>query len=283
MPAQRGGLVVDAAHHQAVAMSSAIAEPRVVLAVAAAAAVVLVAARWPRMQARRPPGAPQGEAGERHLRRRAHAATPWRRLSRDSPTASTLPIVALAVAVGLVVLGPPAAAFVGALMAAAGPLRRRTQATTHRRLIDAALPDAVETLVLVIQAGLTPSQAMAAASDLVPEPLRPAFAAIDHRLQRGQRLSDALAALPDHLGPGAAPLADAISGADRYGLPLAPLLDGLADDARADRRRLSDTYARTLSVRLSFPLVICTLPAFVLLAIVPTLLGTLSSLRGSGP
>jgi tight adherence protein C len=263
-------------------VSSAIVEPRLVPAVAAAAAVVLVAARSPRSQVRRPPGAPHGEA-ERHLRGRAHAPTSWRRLSRGSPSAPAVPIVALAVAVCLVVFGPPTAAFVAALLAAAGPLHRRKQATRQRRLIDAALPDAVETLVLVIQAGLTPSQAMAAASDLVPEPLRPAFAAIGHRLQRGQRLADALAALPDHLGPGAAPLADAISGADRYGLPLAPLLDRVADDARAGRRRLSDTYARTLSVRLSFPLVVCTLPAFVLLAIVPTLLGTLSSLRGSGP
>jgi tight adherence protein C len=104
-----------------------------------------------------------------------------------------------------------------------------------------------------------------------------------HQLARGRRLADALAALPGVLGPGAQPVAEAIGAADRYGLPLGPVLERLADDARATRRRLAEAHARTLPVRLSFPLVTCTLPSFVLLAIVPAVLGTLSSLRGTGP
>jgi len=49
--------------------------------------------------------------------------------------------------------------------------------------------------------------------------------------------------------------------------------------ARQQRRRDSDAAARELPVRLAVPLVLCTLPSFVLLAIVPLLLGALSSLH----
>ena len=70
-----------------------------------------------------------------------------------------------------------------------------------------------------------------------------------------------------------------MAGADRDGLPLGPVLDRLADEARAARRRLGEAEARRLPVRLTFPLVTCTLPSFVLLAIAPAVLGALSTLR----
>ena len=78
-------------------------------------------------------------------------------------------------------------------------------------------------------------------------------------------------------------LATAVAAAERDGLPLAPVLERLATDARADRRRAGEAAARRLPVQLSFPLVVCTLPSFVLLAIAPAVLGALSTLRGRAP
>jgi pilus assembly protein TadC len=89
--------------------------------------------------------------------------------------------------------------------------------------------------------------------------------------------------LPRRLGQIAQPLADALALADRYGTPLPPVIDRLADEARAQRRRNSEAAARQLPVRLAFPLVGCTLPSFVLLTIVPLMAGALSSLRGLMP
>jgi hypothetical protein len=66
-------------------------------------------------------------------------------------------------------------------------------------------------------------------------------------------------------------------------LPLTPVLDRLTDEANAGRRRAGEAAARRLPVRLSFPLVVCTLPSFVLLAIAPAVLGALSTVRGSAP
>ena len=59
------------------------------------------------------------------------------------------------------------------------------------------------------------------------------------------------------------------------------MLDQLAVEVRASRRRLDQADARKLPVRLSFPLVACTLPSFVLLAIAPAVIAAISSLGGS--
>jgi tight adherence protein C len=145
------------------------------------------------------------------------------------------------------------------------------------------LPDLVELIVIALRAGTTPAAALSLVAPNSPAPLRPALAEVEHRLRRGQRLADALPAFIELLGHEATVFVDALATADRYGLPLAPVLDRLADDIRAERRRRAEAQARTLPVKLAFPLVVCTLPSFVLLAIVPALLGALSTLRGSAP
>ncbi len=146
-----------------------------------------------------------------------------------------------------------------------------------------ALPDLIELVIVAVRAGLTPSAAIAIAGHHAPPDVRPVVDEVVLRLQRGLRLADALGAFPERLGPRAATFADALATADRYGLALEPVLDRLAADARTERRRHAEEYARTLPVRLAFPLVVCTLPGFVLLAIVPALLGALSTLRGLAP
>jgi tight adherence protein C len=146
-----------------------------------------------------------------------------------------------------------------------------------------ALPDAIELVVLAIRSGLSPSGAIEAIASQAAWPLRDTFTEVVHRLHRGQRLADALDAFLDQLGPAAAGFADALATADRYGLPIEPVLDRLSIDVRTERRRIAERHARTLPVKLSFPLVVCTLPSFVLLAIVPAVMGALSTLRGSLP
>ena len=145
------------------------------------------------------------------------------------------------------------------------------------------LPDLVELVIVGVRAGCSPSAALRVAGEHAHPALHPALADVEHLLRRGHRLADALQALPAALGPAAAGFADALATADRYGLPIEPVLDRLAADVRTDRRRANERRARTLPVRLAFPLVLCTLPSFVLLAIVPAVLGTLSTLQDRTP
>jgi len=157
--------------------------------------------------------------------------------------------------------------------------RRRTRRRLVARNAQRSLPDAIDLFVLAVRAGHLPTAAVDVVLPHLASSLQPAFAEVSNAVRNGTRFADALRLLPLRLGPHAAPLADSLIAADRYGLPLGPVLDRLADEARQYRRRLVDASARQLPVRLSLPLVLCTLPSFVLLAIVPLLLAAFSSLK----
>jgi len=158
----------------------------------------------------------------------------------------------------------------------ASAARRRSGA---RRQVASDFPDALDLLVLSIRAGYLPAQAVVEISPFLTPTTRDAFECVGVAMNRGMRFADALTCLSVALGPVAEPLVDSLSAADRYGLPLAPVLERLSLEARQQRRRDCDAAARELPVRLAVPLVLCTLPSFVLLAIVPLLLGALSSLH----
>lgn len=190
------------------------------------------------------------------------------------PMALLLGMVGSAVMVGPV---PTVAVFAfGFLYHRTGPRRAQRR---RRRAIERELPDVMDLLTITIRAGLTPRQAVEAIADAPATSCTAAFAEVVRRTQRGQPFADALAALPSELGPGADGITDAIAACDRYGLPLGPLLEQIANEARATRRRLDQADARRLPVKLSFPLVACTLPSFVLLAIAPAVIAALSSLE----
>ena len=186
-------------------------------------------------------------------------------------------VVAVAAAgLGVAIVG-------GACVAATMVSHRRRAERASRQAVAEAMPDAIELLVMCIHAGLTPTQAVGELARLAPPPVRPGFQAAEQRLHRGAGFADALTELTGHCGPSALALVSALGTAVRDGLPLAPVLDRLTDEANAGRRRAGEAAARRLPVRLSFPLVVCTLPSFVLLAIAPAVLGALSTVRGSAP
>lgn len=223
---------------------------------------------------------PRAIAGERRpASPRPSRRTPMRRASSIRAARRASPVVAAAV-LGLATGWTLSIAVVATVMAVrvARPIlaERQRQRSAHRDF-----PDAVDRIVLLVHAGLTPHLAVREAARSSPPSIGPAFDEVGHRLDRGLPLGEALIALPDLLGPRAATLADAFAAADRYGLPLGPMLDQLAGDARAERRRLDEADARRLPVRMTFPLVACTLPAFVLVAIAPAVIAALSSLGGT--
>lgn len=158
------------------------------------------------------------------------------------------------------------------------PLRHAGSAR-RERAVDTALPDVLDLLVVALQAGLPVGEAFRHVATTAPDAARPALDALIDRLDRGERVVDTLPSLVTHWGTRALALVAAVSSAEVAGLPLAPTLDRIADDARAHRRRVAEADARRLPVRLALPLVCCTLPSFVCIAIGPLVIGALSSLR----
>jgi tight adherence protein C len=146
-------------------------------------------------------------------------------------------------------------------------------------LLDAAYGDALDLVVVALRAGHPPLAALRLVAGLAHPCIAPAFSAVVSTVERGERVESAMYRLVDLLGTRAATLADAFTVAMRTGTPLEPVIDRLADDAHAHRRRQAQAAARELPIKLTFPLVICTLPAFALITIAPMLVGALSSLR----
>ncbi len=163
--------------------------------------------------------------------------------------------------------------------------RRLRRAARRQHLLREQFPDAVDLLVILIRAGLTPLQACEVLAERAPSAWLQPFEAVERARQGGLRFVDALDELTTHAGPVGQGILDALSASERYGQPLTSSLDRLSAEGRSTRRRLADIHARKLPVRLSFPLVCCTLPAFVLLTIAPLLAGALHTLttRGSTP
>lgn len=186
-------------------------------------------------------------------------------------------------ALAFVLAGPVGAVAGAGAVVVVGHRGRARREAADRRRVEAELPDAIELLVLCVHAGRSPAQAVGELSQRAPPSVRPGFAAVERQLHRGHLLADALGELPIVLGPAARELAAAVATAEREGLPLAPMLDRLASEARATRRRHGEAAARRLPVQLSFPLVVCVLPSFVLVALAPAVLGALSTLRGTAP
>lgn len=168
-----------------------------------------------------------------------------------------------------------------ALDAAGAAWMRRivARAGVDRDPVSAQQADVIDLFVLALGAGLNVRLGLAAVASHAPPSWADALGAVVERVERGQRVADALETLVDALGDPARPLVRVLAGAERYGTPLLPALDRLAFDARLDRRRRAEEAARRVPVKLLFPLVLCVLPAFGLLTVTPLLASALGALR----
>lgn len=153
-----------------------------------------------------------------------------------------------------------------------GPVvRERADRRRRDAELVAAVPELVDLLRLAVAAGLSVHQVLDVVRPRAPEPFVAPLTEVRRRVALGARLGDALDAL-DRLGDPARPLVSALRAAAFDGVSLAPALERVATDARLQRRRAAEISARRLPVHLLLPLVLCILPAFGLLAVVPLLL-----------
>ncbi|MBV9411454.1 MAG: type II secretion system F family protein [Acidimicrobiia bacterium] len=157
----------------------------------------------------------------------------------------------------------------------------RARRDERRRLaaIAADLPDVVDLFVLGVGAGLTVSLAVATVSRRAVGPLGAELRRVGDEVGVGRRLAEALDDVPSRAGEAVRPLIAALVASERYGAPLGAGLERLAGEVRRDRRRKAEESARRIPVKLLFPLVGCTLPAFALLTVAPLIAGAVRSLH----
>lgn len=140
------------------------------------------------------------------------------------------------------------------------------------------LPAATDLLRVAATAGHTVHGAVSAVGLRGTGPVAAALRSAIEEFDRGVPLADSLAALPDRFGDPIRPLTTTLVMAMETGDPLEPALSRLAERERRRLRRRSEERVRRLPVALLVPLVTLVLPAFVLLAIVPVALTTVTQL-----
>lgn len=214
----------------------------------------------------------------------------WRKRPRQIRSPSPVPHRAgstttatafgLAGAIGVALAVHPVVGIGIGLLVWITPHRRR--ARQQRRLqaeVLEELPEAVDLLRLAISSGLNVHLAVAAVGERLCGPVGIGLVGASWRVRSGMRLADALETLPDSVGEPVRPLVRVLVDGDRYGTDLETALEQLAADSRLLRRRRAEENARRLPLRLLFPLVICILPAFILLTLAPVLAETLTAFR----
>ena len=176
----------------------------------------------------------------------------------------------------------------GASMATTGWwwIRRLTRSSQHRDDI----VDALDELTIMLSAGISLRSAV---QEMTTHPTPAAaalFTAIHRRCEDGDPVADAIEATIAGPHPRDPPTAGdhhrvlaAIASAHRHGAPLGESLGEATRELQRIRDARTRQRIRTLPIRLSAPLAVCILPAFIAIALVPTIAAALAAVRGHTP
>jgi tight adherence protein C len=156
--------------------------------------------------------------------------------------------------------------------------RRRAAARRLAIRRDAA-PAVLDLLGAALLAGLNPHKAVLRVAERPPDVLQDDLGMAAAVLRLGGTPAAALRAAADRSGlDELRAAAAALEVAERWGAPPAEALAARAEALRSRARLHAEAEAGRAAVRLTFPLVLCFLPAFVLLTVVPTVAGSLRAL-----
>jgi Flp pilus assembly protein TadB len=221
-------------------------------------------------------GLPRASSGAR-LRSVLAVRVPRRRV-HTSPTLLRFAAVGLLAASISLVIGGMLGLALGAVTLVAAPAfirRLSTAAETRahaRRVKDA--PHVATLLAACLASGATPEHAVRAVADGFEGPTADGLREVDRALALGEPVDRAFARLwPPALGT-------AIARSAETGAPLVDVLPGVAADLRRDARTTAEVAARSAGVRAVGPLAACFLPAFLLVGVVPVVVGLARSVLG---
>lgn len=201
---------------------------------------------------------------------RPGAATPQRRL---------LAGLGVAVSIWLVLVSwwsVPAGLLAGAVVAIG--LGHVTGESPAQRMLRRQLPEALELLAAAIEAGAPVSRAVSVVASASPAPTRELLGRVTSHLELGRSAADVWNEVAD--GPVWRDAALDLARAERSGTPVEEALRTHAEEARRRRHEAATASARRVGVKSMVPLMVCFLPAFLLVGVVPIIAGLLAGILG---
>lgn len=149
-------------------------------------------------------------------------------------------------------------------------LRRR------REQLVADLPVAVDLLSACLATGAAPEHALLTVGNALGGPVGEELELIHHRLAVGMPPREVWRAVGQH--PQLGPLGRSVDRAAESGASIADGVGRLAAELREAARAEVEARARAVEVKAAAPLGVCLLPAFVLLGVVPMVVGIFTSM-----
>jgi Flp pilus assembly protein TadB len=167
-------------------------------------------------------------------------------------------------------------------MISRGLRRLPTRAEIRRRArLAGDLPACAQLVARALEAGAAPVDALHLVARSLGDPVAAVLGPTVARLRLGADPAVVCADLA--AAEGFAPLARALRRSLTSGAALAESLDRLAEDLQAERHQALDRRARTVGVRAAAPLGLCFLPAFLLVGVVPVVVGMVAQLMAGLP
>jgi tight adherence protein C len=160
------------------------------------------------------------------------------------------------------------------------------RAKRRQKEMQRALPDALDMLVVSVEAGLGLNQAMVRVAeeiDRLSPVLSEQLSLVNMEIRAGTAREEALRNLADRTGlADIASLTGMLIQTDRFGTSVATALRIHADTMRTKRRQRAEEAAAKTTIKLIFPLVFCIFPAMFVVILGPALIQIMQALKGFG-
>jgi tight adherence protein C len=166
----------------------------------------------------------------------------------------------------------------------APPFYVRFRVKSRQKQILRALPDALDMMVVCVEAGLALNQALLRVSEEIVNvsPLMgEQLALVNLEIRAGTPREEALRNLGDRTGvPDIRSLVAMLIQTDRFGTSIATALRVHADTLRSKRRQRAEEAAAKTTIKLIFPLVFFVFPAMFVVILGPALIQIVRTLQG---
>ena len=162
-----------------------------------------------------------------------------------------------------------------------------SEANKRKLEITHALPDALDLMVVCVEAGLALDAAMVKVAEeikLSSPVLSAELQLVNREIRAGSSRTEALRNLARRTGvTDVQSLVAVLVQTDRLGTSVAAALRAQSDSLRVRRRQRAEEQAHKTGVKLVFPLVLCIFPGLLVILLAPAVLRVIKALSGVAP
>jgi tight adherence protein C len=162
------------------------------------------------------------------------------------------------------------------------PLTYVQRKARHRiESLDRSLPDLIDLLCVMIEAGLSFSAAMRLSAEQFPPPLSDELRLTLQEQTMGLSIDEALSHMADRADtPAMKAFVRAMSQGERMGISIGQIMRNLSHEMRHRRRSSAEERAQKTPVLMLFPLVFLIFPAMFIILMTPAVINLVHNLKG---